>query len=56
MGFKLSPLQMSQTTAKVIAYPPQPDGKTLLLNIQLTYVTEHREIELVPIRRFTTTD
>lgn len=39
--------------ANSIDYPPQPDYKTLLINIPHTYVIKDGEIEPMTIRSFT---
>lgn len=38
------PSQTLQAIAKAISYPPQPDGKALLLETKLTYAIEYRDI------------
>lgn len=35
-------------SSKAIGCSPSHDGKTILLNTQLTYVIKHRENDLVP--------
>lgn len=47
-------LQTSKAFAKGIGYPPQPDGKALLLETILSYVIEHREVNLVPKQKLHT--
>lgn len=39
--------QTSQAISKVFSFSPQPDDKILSLKTILSYVIEHREIEMV---------
>jgi hypothetical protein len=41
-------LERTQTMTNVIGFFPQTDGMTLLLKTILTYIIEHREVEMVP--------